>query len=121
MKHSRVIKDPLDFLRGRGLPPEAYSHIVVNPALSRLSGAQYDVIRQSTHDGSGNFTEELIKDVLAPLVMKYSFYKPIDKKPIRYEVGLLRWSIVYGDVDLPAGRMRGQKERMRLPVRCIYE
>lgn len=120
MEFSKVIKDPTLFLQGRNVPPELYSHITVNPELSRLHGAQFDIVREATHDGSGNFTEDLFKEVLLGIVNKRVYFKPEGREPVGYEVGLLRWSTVYGYFDINGVKMHGQRERMRLPVKCIY-
>lgn len=95
---------------GKTLP----EHITYNPALTRLNGAQFDMVRESKHDGSGNFTADMLRDSLGRLILKQVCDTRLDRTgaiDIKYEVGTIRNAAVYG-----ASSMR---ERMRIPVKCI--
>ena len=98
-------------------------HITINPDLSRINGGQYDIIRESTHDGTLIFTTELLNRTIERVVNKESCFtedwpdeRVID---IHYVIGLIRLSTVYGQVDLPAGKYPGEKQRARMPVKAI--
>jgi len=100
---------------------EVPSHIKTNKKLSRVNDAQFDIIRQSSHDGTIMFTSELLCGSIENLINKQSFYKDDNMKEvidIEYEIGLISLSTVFGEVDLPAGRCFGQKQRVRIPVKC---
>lgn len=100
------------------LPPLQVAHIRFDPA----APFQYQVIRGSTHDGTLLFSQELLYQVLGPLIDKRACYKPMEQwegvQDLRYTVGKLRVAIVQGTVHIPAGWYRGQRERVSLPVYC---
>jgi hypothetical protein len=100
---------------------EVPSHIKTNEKLSRVNDAQFDIIRNSTHDGTLLFTRELLGRAIENLVNKESFYKGDNMEgvtDIEYEIGLISLSTVFGTVDLPVGRYPGEKQRVRIPVKC---
>ena len=100
---------------------EMPEHITFNPLLTKETGAQYEIIRQSVHDGTLIFEKELIGRVMENLVNKSSFCKNDDMegfKDIKYEVGLMTIETVFGIVDLPAGRYPGETQTASIPVRC---
>jgi hypothetical protein len=92
----------------------------------RKSDAQYQIIRQSSHDGTFAFTYELLSDTVLNLVSMDSFaknYPPDEFKKvvaINYTIGPLWLSTVYGRVKLRVGEYPGQRERTRMSVACTY-
>lgn len=95
--------------------------ITYNPKLSKRNDAQYDIVRQSTHDGTLIFERELIGRVIENLANKTSCLKSDEQKDIIdriYEVGDISIATVYGMVNLPCGRFQGERQRARLSVKC---
>jgi uncharacterized alpha/beta hydrolase family protein len=120
MKTDREYINPIIFLKNLGF--ELPSHITINEKLSKRNVAQYEIIRQVSHDGTVVFTHNLLKDVLAPLWKKETYYKRdnIDNViDIRYEIGLISLATIYGKVKLPCGNVNGEKQRARVPVKTI--
>lgn len=80
---------------------------------------QYRIIRQVAHDGTQIFTSDLFRDGLWNLLVGNSYYI---KEPPRegmapvYTVGRIQLATVYGRVEVPAGKIYGQRERIRIPV-----
>jgi hypothetical protein len=108
--------NPVDVLKSldRTLP----EHTTVNPLLSKLNGAQYEIIRSSTHDGTLIFEKELLLAVLFPVIYKLSFWIH-EKIAEKYEIGLIRLETTYYDiVDLPCGKFPGEKQLATMPVKC---
>lgn len=100
---------------------ETPKHITTNPKLSRVNEAQFDIVRQSSHDGTLIFTKELLGRGIYNLVNKTAYYKGDDMNgvvDIEYEIGLISLATVFGVVDLPAGKYQGEKQRVRIPVKC---
>jgi len=101
---------------------ELPDHITVNPKLNRREEGQYDIVRQTTHDGTMLFTRELLGRTIENIINKASHYtaNPPNKKvtDIKYEVGLISLATVYGNVELPAGNYPGEKQRARMSVKC---
>lgn len=95
--------------------------ITYNPKLSKRNHAQYDIVRNTTHDGTLIFERELIGNIIKNLADKTSFYKKDNQEgviDIIYEVGDISIATVFGMVNLPCGRFQGEKQRARLPVKC---
>lgn len=100
---------------------ETPKHITVNKKLSRLNEGQFDIVRQFSHDGTLMFTKELLGKAIENLVNKTAYYKGDNMDgvtDIEYEIGLISLVTVFGVVDLPAGRYLGEKQRVRIPVKC---
>ena len=100
---------------------ETPKHITTNPKLSRVNEAQFDIVRQSSHDGTLIFTKELLGRGIENLVNKTAYYKGDDMNgvvDIEYEIGLISLATVFGIVDLPVGKYQGEKQRVRIPVKC---
>lgn len=117
--HTRELLNPVDVIENMGFDA---SHIKFNPNLSRVKDAQYDIIRQSTHDGTLAFTINMFGELLEPLINKCSHHTEQEIKgvtDVKYEVGYIRHSVVYGEVELRSGKYPGIKERVRVPVKCI--
>ena len=102
---------------GQKLP----NHISCNPNLNNRNGAQYQIIRESTHDGTGIFTKELIGDVIRNLANKTSYAIGQNLQnvvKVEYEVSNISVACVYGNFDINGIKMQGQRERMRISVIC---
>jgi len=77
------------------------SHIKTNPKLSRVNDAQYDIVRQSAHDGTLLFTIELFGRAIKNLVNKLSYFKGDNMEDVidvEYEVGLISLATVFGNL-----------------------
>ncbi|EOU9618858.1 hypothetical protein ACOJM8_000955 [Klebsiella aerogenes] len=100
-------------------------HITHDPSM-RPSDAHYQIVRQCSHDGTSAFTWELLTETVINLARMKSFSKkfpPDESKKlvgIKYTVGMIWLSTVYGRVELPAGECPGQRERTRISVTCEY-
>lgn len=111
--------DPMEYLKNvHGIVPP---HITYDPKMRK---GDYNVIRQSAHDGTFAFTYELLDIALKPIVEKRAYYKArtdeyMAAKDVRYVLGPLRLSTVTGTVDLPCGRYPGERQRTRMPVKVI--
>lgn len=107
------------------LGSELPGHIKFDPSL-KMNHAQYKIIRQQSHDGTGVFTNQLLMDALLPLVNICSYYKPSPPDPtrtviaVKYTIGYLWLTTVFGQVDLSAGCYPGLLERVRIPVICEF-
>lgn len=119
MKTNRRYITPMKAFEILGL--EMPKWITYNPIINRLNGADYDITRQTTHDGTLIFEHELIIRVIENLANKSSYSKKHDMHgviDISYEVGDISIATIYGMVQLPAGKFRGERQRARLPVKC---
>lgn len=86
---------------------------------------QYRIIRRHAHDGLWMFTDQLLLDCLMLLLQRQSYYKPMgppdrSREAPFYTIGYIRRAVVYGDVDLPCGRVMGCRESWTIPVKCEY-
>lgn len=120
---SRYKLNPLDVIREQfGVE---LNHITYDPHL-RKSGCQYQAIRQASHDGTMLFTEELLANSLIEIANMQSYSKnapPEDWSKvvaIKYTLGPIWLSTVYGMVGLPSGTCPGSKQRVRMSVACEY-
>ena len=107
-------------------PDAPVNHITYDPEM--LEG-EYNVIRQTTSDGTLAFTLEMLQRGLIEIVNMQSLCiptKPKDwskVKAIKYTLGKMRHATVFGNVNLPCSSTRkypGQRERIRMPVKCEY-
>ncbi|WDQ26704.1 hypothetical protein phiKPNH21_00092 [Klebsiella phage phi_KPN_H2] len=114
--------NPVDVLRDQfGIMCE---HITYDPGLKK-SGCHFQVIRQCSHDGTMLFTTELLADTLLGIANMQAYPKNLapefDKLvAIKYTVGPIWLSTVYGVVDLPPGSYPGERQRTRMCVVCEY-
>jgi hypothetical protein len=112
---SRHKLNPVEQLQRLGWDHE---HVTFDPTLKR--GAYY-ILRESKHDGTVIFSEELLAKALMLITSQDSYWKGDEPywptlKGIRYRVGWMKVAIVYGMVDLPIGRYPGQRESIRMWV-----
>lgn len=101
---------------------ETPKHITTNEKLNRLNAGQFDIVRQSSHDGTLIFTKELLGIAIENLINKTAYYTKDNMEgvtDIQYEIGLISLATVFGVVDLPVGRYQGVRQRVRIPVKCI--
>lgn len=100
-------------------------HIELDEKLKPHHG-QFDIVRQSGHDGTLLFTLQMLQDVLINPINMQSHFKgddiDFDKlKSITYKVGMIYHSTVFGRIKLKSGGVHyGQVERARMPVICEY-
>ncbi len=120
---SRIKLNPVDVVRDRfGVE---LNHIAYDPSL-RKADCHYQVIRQTSHDGTSLFTHELLASALVEIAKMHSYSKKIPPKDwgkviaIKYTLGPLWLTTVYGRVNLPAGNYPGEKQRVRMSVVCEY-
>ena len=105
------------------LTKRAISHIEFDPNVKK----DYNIIRQQTHDGTFWFTYDMINKAMLALINKTTRHirAGIDWKNVdvlKYTIGWIKISSVYYDeVDLRCGKCPGEKERLRIPVKCEYE
>ena len=119
METNRRYITPMDAFKYFGL--EMPEWITFNPKLSKRNGAQYDIIRQTTHDGTLIFEKELIGKTIENLANKSSYSKTDDQEGVvdrKYEVGYISIATIFGIVELPAGKYPGERQRTRMPVKC---
>ena len=119
MKTNRRYITPMEAFKWFGI--EMPEWIRFNPNLTKRTGAQYDIIRQTTHDGTLIFEKEMIGKTIENLANKTSFCKEDNLEgaiDIKYEVGYISIATVFGIVELPIGKYPGEKQRARLPVKC---
>ncbi|WP_139154116.1 hypothetical protein [Enterobacter hormaechei] len=122
-RFSRIKLNPLDVVRGQfGVE---LNHIAYDSSL-RKADCHYQVIRQTSHDGTLLFTHELLASALAEIAKMHSYSKNLPPKhwdkviAIKYTLGPLWLTTVYGRVNLPAGSYPGEKQRVRMSVVCEY-
>ncbi len=96
-------------------------HITINPNLTKKTGAQYEIIRGSSHDGTLLFTCQLLAKCMEPVVNKKSYWKGQNLegvKDVKYEIGVISMATVFGRVKVPAGEINGERQRVRMAVKC---
>ena len=122
------------YSRNRINPLEAIKFFWPNADIShikhdaKLEDKQYSIVRGSTHDGTLTFSNELLCNVLAPIVNKQSYFKATEPKDwsevidVEYVIGDIKQAIVFGNVVTigDTSGYPGQRERLRLPVVCRY-
>ena len=114
--------DPIKFLT-ENWPGIDVSHIEYDPEFKR-GDREYWIVRGGGHDGTQIFTWRMLRDAVAPLALQQSCLKSkiLENDPgligMRYRIGPMQLSTVYGMVDLKCGRYPGQRERVRIPVIC---
>lgn len=97
-------------------PDADMSHVEFDPDID----PEYIIIRTGGGDGTLSHTINLLVDVFARLENKTSYYRPNPVEPKGYKVGWLKHVTVYGKVELMCGgKYPGQRERFKLPIRCI--
>lgn len=104
-------------------PGASVAHITYSRNMTK---GDYDIVRQSRHDGTLSFTLELLERALLPIVNMTSFYKPEiqeweNVKEILYTIGDIRHSTAFGLVKLPCSNTQfypGQVERVRIPIKA---
>lgn len=87
----------------------------------------YQIIRQSSHDGTLIFRDQLIAKALKPLVYKETYcIKDITEEQlenvidIEYTIGNVKLESKYGKVTVGIGGISGVTDTVSIPVRCQY-
>lgn len=119
--YSRQKLNPIELMKSLGWE---IKHITFNPGLKQGDADIY-IGRGSTHDSTMCFTLENLQRCLIPVANNQTYCKKhtIDferLKHIEYEIGYVKIATVFGLVNIPAGRFPGQKERIRMSVKCKY-
>lgn len=95
--------------------------IKYNPELSKENGAQYEIIRKMSHDGTMIFELELMGKVLQNLYNRTSYFVSDGEESVKriawYEVGDLVIESEYCDVDFLASRLPGEKQTISMAVK----
>ena len=87
---------------------------------------EYHLIRESTHDGTMIFTQELLDKSLLCLINRTTCFIPTQPKDastvkdIKYTIGEITLTYEFGIKDLPCGKCEGVTNTMSIPVRCEY-
>lgn len=106
------------------LTDDHLAHIEFDESLKPHKG-QFDIVRQTGHDGTMIFTVKMLQDVLINPIKMQSHFKGETPdferlRGIKYRVGYIYHSTAFGMVDLKIGRYPGQVERARMAVICEY-
>lgn len=87
----------------------------------------YQIIRQSSHDGTLLFTTLVIEEALNPLVRMESYCaKDLTEEEIKqvqsieYTIGNIKLESEYRRVTTGAGEIPGVTDTVSIPVRCKY-
>jgi hypothetical protein len=124
MKYEKIWHNPMDIIE-KHLYGNNISHITYDENM-KFGDRQYYMIKESTHDGTCLFTENILINLLIPLILKTTCFKhtkPADAnilKTIKYTLGKIRHAIVFGNFDINGHVMYGQRESVIIPVRCEY-
>lgn len=86
---------------------------------------QYEIIRQSTHDGTLLFTDNLIAKALDELLQMRTYYIPDNPEwdsieAINYIVGEGVITSDFGEKNINGMKIQGQTDTLTIPVRCNY-
>ena len=103
-----------------GLSDEQISHIKYDPKMSK---GQYNINRQTSHDGTLFFTVETMGRVLDRIVNMQSYFTlnpPNDTVELKYVIGPIKVMTVFGKVDVNGRNISGQRELMSMPVICEH-
>ena len=106
-------------------PDANTDHITYDPELKK---GEYNVIRQCGGDGTLTFTLEMLQKGLVDIANGHSFFKKTEPdwnkvKGIKYIVGDMKHVTVFGMLKLKCSKTQkypGQRERIRMPVKCEY-
>jgi hypothetical protein len=122
---TKELHDPMKLFEA-WWPNVDVSHITYDPDM-KASEREYWRIEQSGGDGTAMFTIEMLQKTLVPFLNRSTSYIPTnpeiwdDVKEIKYTIGKIRHVTVFGAVELRCGgTYQGQRERVRIPVRCEY-
>lgn len=126
-KFDKVIHNPLELIQLLWKEGVDSSHITYDPDMKN-EDRDYYVIRQTGHDGTLYFTYEMYMKAFIEILNKqaYCVSRPPEfekLKDIRYTVGPIKHSVVYGKIKLGCSEDRtypGMKERVRMAVKVEY-
>jgi hypothetical protein len=126
MSCKREYHNPMELIK-QWWPDADVSHITYDPEM-RDKDRDYWRMEQSGGDGTLLFTIQMLQSALLPLLNKSTYFKRNEPdwskvKDIRYTIGKMRHVTVFGMVWLrcsTTSKYPGQKERVRIPVKCEY-
>jgi hypothetical protein len=91
------------------------------------SDYDYQMIRDSSHDGTFLFTQRVIDKALLPLINRSTYCTNTiteeelkNVKEFNYTIGDIKLVTEYGDVNLPIGKRSGVTNTVYIPVKCEY-
>jgi hypothetical protein len=91
------------------------------------SDYDYQMIRDSSHDGTFLFTQRVINEALLPLVNRSTYCTNTitkeelkDVKGFNYTIGDIKLVTEYRKVNLPIGERMGITDTVYIPVKCEY-
>lgn len=132
MTEERIIKgrnweaqriNPMSFIKAN-VPEEDFELIQTFVRFNPSANFQYKRREQSYHDGTSIFVHEILARTVNPIIKMESYYRPALEafgdapvSRIEYEIGWLWLLTVFGSVDVPAGRIAGEKNRTFMRVR----
>lgn len=117
--------NPIELIK-RFWPDASIDHITYDPDMRK---GEYDIIRQSGGDGTLLFVRQLLQEGVVTIVNMATSFKPTAPKDmskvkaIKYIVGPMRHVTVFGMIFLRCSKEHkypGQRDRVRMPVRCQY-
>ena len=123
----KELHNPMELIK-EWWPDADISHITYDSNM-KSDERDYWRIEQSGSDGTVAFTIEMLQKALIPLLNKTTFSKitaPEDwgkVKDIKYTIGNIRHATVFGMIYLQCSKTNkypGQRERVRIPVKCEY-
>lgn len=99
------------------IPEWADKYVKYNPNVDK----QYEIIRESRHDGTLIFTKQLILEVMKPVLLQTSYWTLMgepqeDVKEIHYEIGDIDLESTYNESGFPFSTT----DVMKMPVKCKY-
>jgi hypothetical protein len=124
MEYEKIWRNPMDIFGGP-LSGNDISHITYDESM-KFADREYYMVKESTHDGTLLFTQNMLINLLLPLILKTTCFKmtmPANVKlvkNIKYTVGKIRHAIVFGRFDINGVMMCGLRESVVIPVRCEY-
>lgn len=124
---SREFHNPIELIK-EWWPEANIDHITFDPSF-KSKDRDYWRVASSGGDGTYQFTIDMLKKCLLPLVNKSTYYNKISEEDIlravdiKYVIGKVWHARVYGMIYLRCSKDRkyhGLKECARIPVKCIF-
>lgn len=121
---SKQLRNPIELIK-QWWPEANIAHISYDESMKN-SDRDYFRIESCGHDGTLNFTIEMFQKLLVPLVNMQSYHNrntPEDWSKIErieYTIGRIKHATVFGTVALRCGNYPGQRESVKIPVKCRY-
>lgn len=117
-KENTTLINPIEFiskfLEQNGYPPNMeLAHIEYDSSVN--NEFDFEIIRESNHDGTLLFTMCLLEDVVEPIIRKQVVHKDYTNEPLKdiaYTVGDIALESIFDNYR--------QYEKASLPVKCEY-